>query len=157
MGVQAVRRCEVCGTELVRRRGHSRAQWEGKRFCGQACVGVSQRKPHDCACGCGERPLPQRKWVKGHRPKSRLKGYIRIYKPSHPLANADGHVLEHRMVLYDAGVDIPPGSNVHHKNGIKDDNRLENLEVLAKSEHHRLHVRTAGFVVNQYGTWPVRS
>jgi hypothetical protein len=82
-------------------------------------------------------------------------GYIRVYVPGHPAANSDGYALEHRYVAHEAGWTIPAGSHVHHKNGIKDDNRLENLEVLKASEHHRQHIAAAGVVTNQYGTFPV--
>lgn len=84
-------------------------------------------------------------------------GYVRVWEPSHPLANRDGYVLEHRKVVHDAGVVIPPGTNVHHRNGIKDDNRLENLVVKPASTHHRDHVRAADAVVNQFGTHRLRS
>lgn len=113
-----------------------------------------------CACGCGERVhLPRRKFIKGHRPiVVRSDGYRRVWVTKHhPIAASDGNVLEHRLVLFNAGVEVPPGHHVHHKNGDKLDNRLENLEVMTESEHHRLHVRAAGFVVNQYGTWPLHA
>ena len=82
-------------------------------------------------------------------------GYIRVWAPGHPVAMRDGYALEHRKVLHDAGVAIPPGHHVHHINGQKDDNRIENLEVLPKSEHHRHHIAEAGQVINQFGTWLV--
>lgn len=82
-------------------------------------------------------------------------GYVRVWVPGHPVANADGYALEHRLVLHDAGVLIPDGAHVHHLNGDKTDNRRENLEVLTAGDHHRHHIAVAGRVVNQFGEWPV--
>jgi HNH endonuclease len=64
-------------------------------------------------------------------------GYILIKAPDHPCAN-HGWVSEHRMVAYEKYGDIT-GMDVHHINGIKDDNRPENLEVYAFGEHTKLH------------------
>lgn len=83
-------------------------------------------------------------------------GYRLVWEPTHPLAMVDGYVMEHRKVVHDAGIHIPPGHHVHHINGDKLDNRLENLEVKSASDHSREHAEEAGFVTNQYGTFPVK-
>jgi hypothetical protein len=80
-----------------------------------------------------------------------IRGYVRVWAPDHPLANRDGYVLEHRKVVYDAGIEIPEGFHVHHVNEDPSDNRLENLEVVPASEHWRKHAGVAGEVSNQYG------
>jgi hypothetical protein len=71
-------------------------------------------------------------------------GYIRvILRPNDPFIGMTGsrrQVVEHRLVMAKSlGRCLDEGEQVHHKNGIRDDNRLENLELLTKSEHSRLH------------------
>lgn len=48
----------------------------------------------------------------------------------HPNANERGHILEHTFVMAELlGRPLAPGENVHHINGVRDDNRPENLEL----------------------------
>jgi hypothetical protein len=57
-------------------------------------------------------------------------GYVEVYAPSHPNAGKGGRIPEHRFVMSRfLGRPLLPGENVHHKNGCKTDNRLENLEL----------------------------
>ena len=67
-------------------------------------------------------------------------GYVRIYFPDHPKSDSFGYIFEHDLIMECAiGRWLQPDEVVHHKNGIKTDNRLKNLELLTRSEHMSLH------------------
>lgn len=68
-------------------------------------------------------------------------GYIWVHAPDEPGAYArDGYILEHRLVYQRTrGVILPRHVEVHHINGVRDDNRPENLMASAKGEHKRTH------------------
>jgi len=51
----------------------------------------------------------------------------------------DDRILMHRYVYEFYNGRIPNGYDIHHKNELKHDNRIENLECLPKSEHTRLY------------------
>ena len=57
--------------------------------------------------------------------------------------NGKGY-LEHRVVWERANGPILPKRIIHHINGNKSDNRLENLECITQSEHMKLHFWAKG-------------
>jgi hypothetical protein len=71
-------------------------------------------------------------------------GYVYVYLPDHPNASKSqsslGYILEHRVVWEEAnGRLLTPAECVHHINGIRDDNRPENLVAMTRGEHRKLH------------------
>ena len=67
-------------------------------------------------------------------------GYIRVYVPMHEEANTWGYVYEHRVISEQIlGRKLLKDEIVHHRNGIRWDNRQENLEVMDKHDHAKLH------------------
>lgn len=75
------------------------------------------------------------------RPKARNRdgyinkhGYRMVWRPESPYATKGRCVQEHRFIMSELlGRKLLPTESVHHKNGVRHDNRLENLELWSKS------------------------
>jgi hypothetical protein len=71
-------------------------------------------------------------------------GYLVIYARYHPFAEGRKMIAEHIAIMeMSIGRRLHNWECVHHKNEIKTDNRLENLELMSKSEHSSLHNKVA--------------
>lgn len=86
-------------------------------------------------------------------PESRVpnNGYYYVRVPNHPKATSTGYVYEHRLVMEQyLGRFLTLGEVVHHKNEIRTDNRLENLELKGTVEHLKEHgaERTAAVILS---------
>lgn len=78
-------------------------------------------------------PLCTQRVVTGRHPDSN--GYVMMTGcMGHPNADKGGQIFEHRLVMTQIlGRPLLAGETVHHRNGIKNDNRPENLELWASS------------------------
>lgn len=62
-------------------------------------------------------------------------GYILIYKKGHKNSNNNDCIFQHTYVMAEfLGRPLIKGESVHHKNGIRDDNRIENLELWHRAQ-----------------------
>lgn len=69
-------------------------------------------------------------------------GYVKVRVGiTHPLADPNGYAYEHLLVWISAGRPAPTDEQIlHHKNEFKTDSRLDNLELLTRPDHNRLHM-----------------
>ena len=106
-----------------------------------------QGRQKTCGCGTGlVRPKPALGLKRDRHPKWKggrqlADGYVYVY--------IDGsYAAEHRLVMEGfLGRSLHSDEVVHHKNGVRTDNRLENLEVMTRAEHaieHGLGTKTRG-------------
>lgn len=82
----------------------------------------------------------QHRWKPGSRVGSN--GYVKVRAgKGHPLADPNGWAYEHLVVWCAAGNPRPTRNEIlHHINGDKTDNRIENLQRLSRSTHNALHL-----------------
>jgi hypothetical protein len=70
--------------------------------------------------------------------------YIFELCPDHPKANPFGFVAQHRLVVErHLGYYLAPGLQVHHRDEVKTNNALSNLQAVTRAEHRRIHGRLA--------------
>lgn len=148
---RAARCCEECGAPLVGGRS-------SRRFCDWRCsVGsrAAARPPRLCpACGSDFHSVdPRQKFCSvrcarsGPGPNTGERawnwrggralhgGYVMVRAPGHPRAASRRYVFEHIVVMEQLlGRVLLPNEHVHHKNGRRDDNRPENLELWRTKE-----------------------
>ena len=63
-------------------------------------------------------------------------GYVKLYNPNYPRADSNGYVLEHIYIWEQVNNrQLPDSWVIHHLNGIKNDNRPENLLALPEKKH----------------------
>ena len=112
----AVKACDKCGLMFP-------VYKAGVRFCSRECSGKE--------LAARQLGVANANWKGGlHVTKASGGGYIKEMSPEHPARDGSGYVMQHRLVMErEIGRHLLPTERVHHKNGDRQDNRPENLEL----------------------------
>ena len=64
------------------------------------------------------------------------RGWVYMRKPNHPNAMSSGYIAEHRYIMSEyLKRPLTKFEHIHHLNGVKYDNRIENLELINGHTH----------------------
>lgn len=100
-------------------------------------VKSEKQRLHLARLNINQKKENNRGWKGG---RSTHNGYKTIRDPSHRLAYQNGYVPEHRLIMEKhLGRPLNKTEYIHHINGDKKDNRIENLKIMSQSEHKTLH------------------
>lgn len=110
-----------------------------------ACGGKKDFNAATCSgCNIPKTPLAGVKgplhpaWKSGARIDK--DGYIKTYAPDHPWPRKGGYVFEHvRLIELQVGRRVLPGESVHHVDGDRRNNSINNLQLMERGDHSRLH------------------
>lgn len=103
--------------------------------CGSLFAHLKATRPLFCSKRCSQSGVGNSMWRGGKR---RDDGYVLVWvPPGHPMAamrSVTGYAREHRLVMaMHLGRPLLREETVHHVNGDRSDNRIENLELWSKS------------------------
>lgn len=161
--------CEILGKRFFRllpvEKIRVGKQWRWRCKCD--CGGEAKTTAHKLITGwtrsCGCLAIESARNRKGDRRynwkggRAMDNGYVRFLMPEHHRANKRGYVYEHLIVMEKhLGRRLAPKENVHHKNGDRSDNRIENLELWStkqpKGQKIEDKVEYAVEILKAYGT-----
>jgi len=122
--------------------------WQACQSCGKGrWVALLRGKPVSSRCrSCGgnkARGINSCRW-KGGRTRTK-QGYAEVLlQPDdffYPMVSPNNYVLEHRFVMAKhLGRCLHSWEIVHHRNHIRDDNRIENLQLIQEMQHNQLTI-----------------
>jgi hypothetical protein len=137
----ATRTCSECGREYEPSSRHLRCPaCRSRDLCW--CGAPKQGKSATCSRCRTVAGAANGRW-KGGRTRHKA-GYVMLWAPGHPRAGKGQYVFEHILVMEGLlGRHLLPDESVHHRNGVRDDNRPENLELWTRPQPTGIRVSDA--------------
>lgn len=130
-------KCPQCGME----------RWVRRRFDGRVCKtcgtinGGKNATPNPNTKRHYGKDHPSWKGGRVIDAVGRILIKLNRYEFFYPMAQRNGYVLEHRLVMAKhLGRNLHSWEIVHHRNAIKNDNRIDNLQLVSNDRHNQITI-----------------
>jgi len=152
------KKCLICGRQFLRTSHDSYKEFAERKYCSLKCYweSLKGRKQYHCKqCGkeCGYRNqfckkcyekflIEHNRKILKERYKNHIcccgvNGYLMTKEKEHPYANKRGYIYKHRLIMEKhIGRYLTPIEVVHHKDGNKLNNKVNNLVLFKTTNEH---------------------
>lgn len=136
-----VRTCAECAREFIPSSRHKRCpRCRAKNSC--QCGRPKMVASATCSTCRKSGGGSNANWKGGRTTHKR--GYVMVWAPKHPRAARGRYVFEHILVMEESiGRCLIEGETVHHRNGVRSDNRIRNLELWTRPQPTGIRVEDA--------------
>lgn len=151
--------CVICGSMFKVKRCHVNIKTLSNRCCSDKCkkdfIKLNRRNKEHICSGCGITFIGYRNnktqlkfcgqdcsknFMRGERSPFFSNGSTVTSGGYRAILIGEKYILEHRLIMEEhLGRKLERDENIHHKDGNKLNNKIENLELMSTVEHSRLH------------------
>ena len=143
MNIKDSKSCSFCNSIFYKKFNISRNNWIKSKFCSNICQRKGRNFPRELIKMKGKHNSPLTEFKKGTKPWNFGKGNGYLDSNGYKIISIEGiEVKEHHLVWCSNPYNlpyVPKGFVIHHLDGNKLNNNIDNLSLILWGDHSKLH------------------